>query len=362
MLHSENNFVVIMAGGVGSRFWPMSRNNRPKQFLDVLASGKTLLQLTYERFLKICNPENIFIVSNEQYKGLIAEQLGDVPESQFLFEPSRKNTAPCIAYACHFIAKKNPKANIVIAASDHYIVREKVFLEVVEKALTHVATHNHLVTLGIHPTRPDTGYGYIQFIDEKNDQGIYKVKTFTEKPNFELAVQFINSGEFLWNSGMFVWNVNTIINAIHQHMPDIFEAFKGYEKVIGTKDESKFLDKAYSICPNTSIDFGVMEKASNVRVIPSNFGWSDVGTWKSLYSLREHDYHGNAVNGKQVMLYDATNNMIHVPDEKLVVIQGLEDYVVIDTPDVLLICAKDQEQKIKDFTIDIKRNKGERFL
>lgn len=362
MQNTANNYVVIMAGGIGSRFWPMSRNNHPKQFLDVLQSGKSLLQLTFERFAKFIPSENIFIVTNESYRNLVEEQLPTLKKSQFLFEPSRKNTAPCVAYACHFIAHINPKANIVIAASDHYIVKEKVFVDMVEKALSHVATHNHLVTLGIRPTRPDTGYGYIQFVQESNDAEIYKVKTFTEKPNFELAVQFVNSGEFLWNSGMFVWNVNTIIHAIHQHMPEIYEAFKGYEKVIGSKDEANFIEKAYSICPNTSIDFGVMEKATNVRVIPSNFGWSDVGTWTSLYTLREHDYYGNAVNGKQVMLYDASNNMIHVPDEKLVVIQGLEDYIVIDTPDVLLICAKDQEQKIKDFTIDIKRKKGEKFL
>lgn len=362
MQSTTNNYVVIMAGGIGSRFWPMSRNNQPKQFLDVLQCGKSLLQLTYERFSKFIPHENIFVVTNEHYQTITEEQLPNLSKKQLLLEPSRKNTAPCVAYACQYIAHINPKANIVIAASDHFIVKERTFIDVVEKALAHVATHNHLVTLGIRPTRPDTGYGYIQFVDDANDTGINKVKTFTEKPNFELAEQFLKSGEFLWNSGMFVWNVNTIINAIHQHMPEIFEAFKGFEKVIDTKDESKFLEKAYSICPNTSIDFGVMEKASNVRVIPSNFGWSDVGTWASLYSLREQDYHGNAVNGKQVMLYDATNNMIHVPNEKLVIIQGLEDYIVIDTNDVLLICAKDQEQKIKDFTIDIKRNKGDKFL
>jgi mannose-1-phosphate guanylyltransferase len=358
----SNNYVVIMAGGVGSRFWPMSRNNHPKQFLDVLKSGKSLLQHTFERFAKFIPEEQIFIVTNESYRNLVREQLPTIAANQLLLEPSRKNTAPCVAYACQYIAHLNPKANIVIAASDHYIVKEKTFIEVVEKALSHTATHNHLVTLGIRPSRPDTGYGYIQYVNEENGNGICKVKTFTEKPNFELAVQFVNSGEFLWNSGMFVWNANTILNAIHLHMPDIFEAFKGFEKVIGTNDEHKFLDKAYSICPNTSIDFGVMEKASNVRVIPANFGWSDVGTWKSLYALREHDYDGNAVNGKQVMLYDATNNMIHVPDEKLVVIQGLEDFIVIDTNDVLLICPKDQEQKIKDVTIDIKRKKGDKFL
>ncbi len=358
----NNTFVVIMAGGIGSRFWPVSRNAHPKQFLDILGTGSSLLQLTYNRFGYLCPPENIYIVTNENYREMVKSQLPDLKDDQLLCEPMRKNTAPCVAYACSKIQVVNPKANIVIAASDHIILKEANYIEVVRRALEYVAKNSQLVTLGMKPTRPDTGYGYIQYIEEKDDQGIHKVKTFTEKPNRELAEQFISSGDFLWNSGMFIWNVKTIMKAFSQNLPEVADSFKDGEKYFFTAEEAKFIEKAYSLCTNISIDFGIMEKASNVRVIPANFGWSDVGTWASLYELHSHDYHGNAVTGKNVMMYDAQNNMVHVNDQKLVIIQGLENYIVVDTPDALIICEKDQEQKIKDFTSDVKRMKGDKFL
>jgi mannose-1-phosphate guanylyltransferase len=358
---NTNNYVIIMAGGIGSRFWPVSRNNHPKQFLDFLGTGKSLLQLTVDRYAALCPPEQVYIVTNEIYADLIKIQLPDFKDEQVLYEPMRKNTAPCIAYASLKISLKNPKANIIVAAADHFILKENVYHEVVRKGLEHVSKHNHLVTLGIQPTRPDTGYGYIQYMEE-NEGGIHKVKTFFEKPDKDLAVQFIKTGEFLWNSGMFIFNVKSIIKAFEQLLPEVFEAFAGYEKKLYTKDEKKFIEHAYTLCTNVSIDVGVMEKASNVRVIPASFGWSDVGTWASLYELTEHDYHGNSVSGKNVMMYDAQNNIVNVPDKKLVILQGLDNYIVVDTPDALLICEKTQEQKIKDFTADVKRMKGDKFL
>jgi mannose-1-phosphate guanylyltransferase len=362
MYNYSNTYVVIMAGGIGSRFWPVSRNNFPKQFLDILGVGKSLLQLTYERFLPICKPENIFVVTNIQYENLVIEQLPQLGKEQLILEPVRKNTAPCIALASYKINEINPKANIIIAASDHLILNESVYLEVIKQGLLYVTKKNHLLTLGIRPTRADTGYGYIQYVDDNNDTGVFKVKTFTEKPTKELAEQFVKSGEFLWNSGMFLWNVKTILKAIQNYTPDIFEAFKGFEKVIGKKNEKEFVSQAFSVCANISIDFGIMEKASNVRVIPSKFGWSDVGTWASLYEIMKHDFLGNAVTGNQVMVYDAHNNMINVPNDKLTIIQGLSNYIVVDTPNALLICEQTSEQKIKDFTVEVKRNGGDKYL
>jgi mannose-1-phosphate guanylyltransferase len=339
----------------------VSRNAQPKQFLDFLGTGKSLLQLTFERYAAICPPENIYIVTNEAYASLIAKQLPHVNSEQVLYEPMRKNTAPCIAYASFKILLQNAKANIIVAASDHFILKESAYIETLRKGIEYITKHNHLVTLGIQPTRPDTGYGYIQYMEE-NESGIHKVKTFFEKPDKELAIQFIKTGEFLWNSGMFIFNVKTIVKAFEQLLPEVFEAFSGYEKKLNTKEEQKFIEHAYTLCTNISIDVGIMEKASNVRVIPSSFGWSDVGTWESLYALQTHDYHGNAVAGKNVILYEAHNNVINVPDKKLVIVQGLDNYIVVDTSDALLICDKNNEQKIKDFTADVKRMKGDHYL
>ena len=359
---NKNNFIVIMAGGIGSRFWPASRTALPKQFLDILGTGSSLIQQTYKRFLKVAPPENIYIATNEDYVDLIKEHIPGISDDQILPEPARKNTAPCIAYAAYKIEKANPKANIIVAPSDHVILDEDEYVRIANKALDFVSENEALATMGIMPTRPDTGYGYIQFTDHEPEIGVNKVKTFTEKPDKVVAESFIESGDFLWNAGIFVWNVQSIIKAFEEYLPEIYEAFEDSKKKLCTTEEKIAVEKAFALCPNISIDFGIMEKASNVYVLTSNFGWSDLGTWASLFAEKEKDYLQNAVNGKHVMIYDASNNMIHVPEEKMVVIQGLENFIVVDTNDVLLICSKNEEQKIKEITNDIKRQKGTKYL
>jgi mannose-1-phosphate guanylyltransferase len=359
----SNVYVVIMAGGIGSRFWPKSRTAKPKQFLDILNTGKTLIRLTYERFLPIVPKENIYVVTAEDYVPLINEQLAELIPNQILKEPVRRNTAPCIAYACDKIYASNPNATIIISPADHIILQEEKFLKVIEKCIDYVADNGILVTLGIKPAKPATGYGYIQYLDtETNKDNFYKVKTFTEKPSLEIARTFIQSGDFLWNSGMFVWQAKTIMEAIRKYLPEIGDAFKDGEKYYNTPAEAAFIKEAYSHCTNISIDYGVMEKADNVYTIPSQFGWSDVGSWDSLYENYEHDYLGNAVAGKNVKIYDSANNMIMVPKDKLVVLQGLRDYCIVDTGDVLLVCEKSQEQEIKQITVDLKVSGLEKYL
>ncbi len=355
-------YVVIMAGGIGSRFWPESRVKKPKQFLDILNTGETLIQTTYARFLKIADKDNIFIVTNEQYIPIIQEQLPDLGPEQILAEPMRKNTAPCIAYASHIIAQRDPEATIVVTPSDHLMLNPDKFLLTALEALEYAAKNDVLLTLGIKPTRPDTGYGYIQFDEQTTTGHLHKVKTFTEKPDSELARTFIKSGDFLWNAGIFIWSAKSIMSAFDQHQQDIHQAFWAARKAFGTKDEKRMIEKAYSICPNISIDYAIMEKANNVYVIPAAFGWSDLGTWASLWDNYDKDYYGNAVKGANVMIYDATNNMIMADNNKLVVVQGLEDYIIVDTDDVLLICRKDKEQEIKDITSDLKRKEMDDFL
>ncbi len=357
----RNTYVAIMAGGIGSRFWPMSRIAKPKQFIDVLGTGKSLLQATYDRFLPICPKENIFVVTNEDYVELVRSQLPDLHQSQVLAEPMRRNTGPCIALAANVIAARDPDARMVIAPSDHLILNDADFQAVIMQAVDYAGTHDELITLGIRPTRPDTGYGYIQFVEEGH-QGVFPVKTFTEKPNLELAKTFMRSGDFLWNSGIFVWRVQTILQAFHQHLPEIGDAFGDLRPHFGKAEEKEFVRKAYSVVTNISIDYGVLEKADNVMVIPASFGWSDLGTWGSLYEKYHRDYLGNAAQGNNVMIYDATNCMIMAPHEKLVVLQGLDDFIVIDTPDALLICQKEKEQFIREIASDVKRKKGDRFL
>lgn len=358
----SNVYVVIMAGGIGSRFWPESRIKKPKQFLDILNTGETLIQTTYARFLKIADKDNIFIVTNEQYIPTVQEQLPEITAEQILAEPMRKNTAPCIAYACHVIAQRDPEAVVIISPSDHLMLNEDKFLLTALEALDYAQQHEVLLTLGIKPTRPDTGYGYVQFEESTVAGHIHKVKTFTEKPDLELARTFIKSGDFLWNAGIFVWSVKSIMEAFDHLQQDIHQAFWAARKSFGTPEERRMIEKAYSICPNISIDYAIMEKADNVYVIPSAFGWSDLGTWASLYDNYEKDYYGNAVKGENVMIYDATNNMIMANKDKLVVVQGLEEYIIIDTDDVLLICRKDKEQEIKDITTDLKRQEKDDFL
>ncbi len=353
-----------MAGGIGSRFWPMSRNAFPKQFLDILGTGKTLLQQTYDRFLPICPKENIFIVTNELYVDLVLKQIPDLHPSQVLGEPHRKNTAPCIAFASYKISTLNPEAKVVVAPSDHVILKEQDFAKAVHKGLKFVSEHNSLLTLGIQPSRPDTGYGYIQFIDDKmrEENKISKVKTFTEKPNLEMAKFFLQTGEFLWNAGIFMWSVKAIQKAVKEHLPDIDGLFQEAANHFNTPTENDFVRKAYEQCTNISIDFGVMEKAKNVFVMSAEFGWSDLGTYGSLYEHIKHDVNENAVVGKNVMLYDSKNSFVSVPKDKLVVLQGLDDYIVVESDNVLLICRKQDEQQIRQFVNDVKLTKGEKFV
>lgn len=362
MSDNKNIYVAIMAGGIGSRFWPISRVNHPKQFLDILGTGKTLIQQTYERFAKLVPLENIYVVTAEEYISVTREQLPHLPQENIIGEPFRKNTAPCIAYISFKLRQINPEASLIIAPADHLILQEDNFLDVCKDALRFVNHFNALVTIGITPSYPNTGYGYIQHEDAPATPGVHKVKTFTEKPNLELAKTFIKSGDFLWNSGIFIWKIKNGIDAFHKHMPEMYELFLSEEDKLNTDQEKAVIETIYPQCSNISIDFGVMEKASNVFVIPASFGWSDLGTWNSAWENMEKDYLENAVAGENVIVFDTTKSVVHVPDEKLVVLQGLEDFIVADTKDVLLICRKEKEQDIKEYVAEVKRNKGEKFL
>lgn len=357
----NNNHVFIMAGGVGSRFWPKSRNNYPKQFIDILGIGKSLLQLTYHRFLKLCQPENIYIVTNVQYKALVQEQLKDIPESNILCEPSRNNTAPCIAYATFKLAAKCPDANMLIAPSDHFILNEDIFIEKVKLGLDEVIRNPMLLTLGITPTRPDTGYGYINF-NKEGENGIHKVNRFTEKPPLDKAREFLASGDYIWNGGIFIWNVNTALKAFEQYAPEIYTLFKQGNDVYNTIAEQAFIDAHYPQSPNISIDYAILEKADNVYTIPADFGWSDLGTWASLYEVAEKQHGNNALSAASLQLEDTENCIIHLPAEKLAVIRGLKDYIIVDDNDVLLIYPKQEEQEIKRITEALRGNNQSYYL
>ncbi|RYD55523.1 MAG: mannose-1-phosphate guanylyltransferase [Sphingobacteriales bacterium] len=361
-MSNQNNYVAIMAGGIGSRFWPVSRTKYPKQFLDLLGTGRSLIQWTYHRFLEICPKENIYFITNQHYINTLKEQIPDISDHNIISEPSRKNTAPCAAYFAHKMMALNPNANIIMSPADHLIMDERAFERTAQDALDFVATHDALLTLGIKPTRPDTGYGYIQYDVEEELDKVYKVKTFTEKPSLELARTFLKSGDFLWNSGIFVWNVKTIMDALEKYMPEMHEVFLQATDVYNTLREHAVISELYSQCTNISIDYGIMEKAKNVYVIPSYFGWCDLGTWESAYENSDKDYLGNAVHGDNVMVIDATECMVKGNNDKLIVLQGLEKFIVIDTPDVLLICERTREQQIKEYVAEVKRNKGERYL
>tara|TARA_B100000508_G_scaffold140634_1_gene142498 strand:+ start:1203 stop:2252 length:1050 start_codon:yes stop_codon:yes gene_type:complete len=349
-----------MAGGIGSRFWPMSRTLYPKQFIDILGTGQTLIQQTFHRLNRLVPKENIFIVTNDLYKNLVLEQL-EVKEDQVLCEPNRRNTAPCIAYANYKIAKRNKKANIIVAPADHLILKEDRFIEAMETALEFTSKNDALLTLGIKPSRPDTGYGYIQF-EDVGDEEIKKVKTFTEKPDLELAQQFLNSGDFSWNSGMFIWSLNAINKAFQMHLPEINSLFLEQEQKFDTDDENNAIEAIYAVSKSVSIDYGIMERAENVYVLSADIGWSDLGTWGSIYTHLEHDQNDNAVIGENVMMYDSKDCIVSVPKDKLVVLQGLENYIVVEANNTLLICKKEEEQSIKQFVTDIKLEKGDRFI
>ncbi len=341
----EDNYCVIMGGGIGSRFWPFSRESYPKQFLDFFGVGRSLLQMTFDRFAKIIPTENIYIVTNERYLDLIKAQLPQLQTKQILLEPARRNTAPCIAYATYHIRACNPRANIVVAPSDHLILKEEVFLRDVQKALDFVKENNALVTLGIKPSRPETGYGYIQ---ESH-----------EKPNLELAKVFMESGEFFWNSGLFVWNAETIMDAFRKFLPDITARFDLGKDDFNTEGEHAFIKENFQYCLSISIDYGIMEKADNVYMLCVDFGWADLGTWGSLYDLAPKDEQRNAILKSNTMLYESKNNIITLDNpNRLAVIQGLNDYIVAESGNILLICKKEEEQRIKQFVADARLNHG----
>lgn len=350
-----------MSGGIGSRFWPFSKEEKPKQFLDFFGTGRSLLQSTFDRFKMIVPIENIFIVTNEAYAEVTKQQLPELSDSQILREPMRRNTAPCIAYACYHIRAIDPEATIVVAPSDHLILKEEMFIDDIKKGLEFVAKNPVLLTLGIKPSRPETGYGYIQVSDEEID-GIHKVKTFTEKPDRELAQKFYESGEFVWNSGIFLWHVNVILEAFKNYLPDVFNKFNEGKGLFNTPKEKEFIDASFPVCPNISIDYGIMEKADNVYVITSDFGWSDLGTWGSLHEMAKKDENNNAGLHCKTFFVESYNNIIAMSDEKLVVVQGLDDYIVAESDNVLLICKKSEEQRIKHFVTEVKFRFGDEYI
>ena len=356
---NNNNYAVIMAGGIGSRFWPMSKESRPKQFIDILGTGETLIQQTFRRLSKICPKENILIVTNKNYKNLCLEQLANIDENNILCEPTMRNTAPCIAYAAFKIYSKNQNANMIVAPSDHLITNEDEFVKVVNDGMSMIVENDILLTIGIQPSRPDTGYGYIQFNDSKleSNTAIKKVKTFTEKPNQELALQFLDSGDFLWNSGIFIWSAETIIKSFRKHLRNIYDIFEEGNSFYNTKKENSYIESRFPACKNISIDYGVMEKSDSVYVFPADFGWSDLGTWGSLYTHLDLDKNQNAVQGNNVFLYDSVDNIVKIPNEKLVVLQGLNGYIVVENDGILLVCKKEDEQQIKEFVADVKKKK-----
>ena len=345
-----------MAGGIGSRFWPFSRQHHPKQFHDVLGTGRSLLQQTADRFKDICPNENIFIVTNRLYYDLVKEQLPYLSDDQILLEPSGRNTAPCLAYAAYKIAKREPHANMVVTPADHIILDEKEFVRIIKQGLDATKEKDILLTLGIKPSRPDTGYGYIQYLESDDD--IKKVKTFTEKPHLELAQTFLDSGDFVWNAGIFIWNAKSVLSAFRKHTSDLHDIFN--EGTYYNKAEKDFIETAYSQCKSISIDYAIMEKADNVYTLLSDFGWSDLGTWKSLYEVSDHQEDENVIEGN-VMTYNTKTSIIKVPGDKLYVVEGLEDYIVAEYDGVVMICRKSEEQKVKEFVADVKSKQDKRF-
>ncbi|CAN5210083.1 mannose-1-phosphate guanylyltransferase [soil metagenome] len=358
----KHNYVAILAGGIGSRFWPKSRTPFPKQFLDILNTGKTLIQATYDRYAAFIPAENIYIITVNEYADIVKAQLPELNPENILSEPSRKNTAPCIAYISFKLLQKDSEASLIVAPSDHLVLDTVEFEKVVLKALDFSAHMKTFVTLGIKPTYPNTGYGYIQHEALAVADNIFKVKIFTEKPNAELAKAFISSGDFLWNAGIFIWKVKQLVVALEEYQPEMYELFAAELAHYNTPQENEALHRIYPLCTNISIDYALMEHANNVYVIPSSFGWSDLGTWNSAYDNLEKDYLGNAVAGDNIMIVDATKCIVSMPNDKLLVLQGLDDFIVVDTADVLLICQKDKEQQIKEYVAEVKRNMGDQYL
>jgi mannose-1-phosphate guanylyltransferase len=360
---NEHFYAAILAGGLGTRFWPKSRSSFPKQFLDILGSGETLIQSTYKRYASFILPENIFIITSEEYVDITRQQLPGIKPENILSEPSRKNTAPCISYISFKLLQKDPEAVLVVAPSDHAVSDVEIFKILTLQALQFAKNNSAFVTLGIKPTYPNTGYGYIQFdINAVKDESVYEVKTFIEKPDIELAKTFLASEEFLWNSGIFIWDVQTILAAFEQFQPEMFELFAAEKNNFNTPEEKAALDRIYPLCVSISIDYAIMEKAENVFVIPAAFGWSDLGTWNSAYNNLSKNNNGNVITSDNVITFDSTNSFISAPQEKLLVLQGLDDFIIVDTKDVLLICKKEKEQQVKEFLAEVKKKKGDKYL
>ena len=349
-----------MAGGIGSRFWPASRTERPKQFLDILGVGKSLIRLTFERFLQLTTADRIFIVTNGIYKDLVKEHLPEIADNQILCEPSRNNTGPCVAYTAFKLKALDPEANFVVAPSDHIILKEDIFLDKIRKALSYTAENNALVTLGIEPSRPDTGYGYINFETEA-DTGVHKVIQFTEKPQLEKAKEFVASGQYLWNAGIFIWKAEHILASFKQHAEEIYTILSKGMNDYNTENEQAFVDENYPKTPSISVDYAIMEKAENIFTIPASFGWSDLGTWASLHAESDKDEQGNVINGDRVLHYDLSNSLVRMPANKLAVIKGLDDFIVIDEGDVLLIYPKSKEQEVKAIRNTVKEQYGDEY-
>lgn len=349
------NHLVIMAGGIGSRFWPMSTPECPKQFVDVLGCGRTFIQLTVDRFKDVVPAENVWVVTSEAYRDIVAEQLPDMPKGNILLEPCRRNTAPCIAYVSWRIKLKDPKANIVVSPSDHLVLNVPEFQRVISSALQYASETDAIVTLGMKPTRPETGYGYIQTdlsaACERNKE-IFRVDAFKEKPDLKTAQEYVKKDNMLWNAGIFVWNINTIINALRVYAPQINGIFEGMQNVLGTKDEQAAIRERFPQCENISIDYAILEKADEIYCFPASFGWSDLGTWGSLRENTVQDAGGNAVIGSNVKLYETKNCVVHVAQERRVVVQGLDGYIVAEKDNTLLICKLSEEQRIKEFSAE----------
>ena len=361
----NNKYVIIMAGGVGSRFWPLSRHGKPKQFLDILGTGETLLQQTFRRFKNICPEENIYVVTSSEHSNIVTEQL-KIDPARVLGEPFRRTTGPCLAYGTFRILKDNPDAVVAVTPADHLIVKEEKFCEEINRCFEFAGKNDALVTLGIKPDRPETGYGYIQADRKKPvkgyDNNLLRVKTFTEKPDIDLAKVFIESGDFYWNSGIFIWDIKTILTAFEKYLPETYSVFDEGRETFGTRQEKSFIGKAYAICRSISIDYGIMEKADNVYVMCTDIGWSDLGTWSSLYEHSSVDKKGNALVSGSLFSYDNEGTIFNISGSKVAVIQGLKDYIVVDSEDVLLIVRKEEEQNIKEYLEDVKKATKEKYL
>lgn len=349
---TNNNHLVIMAGGIGSRIWPMSTTECPKQFVDILGCGRTFIQMTVDRFEGIISPDNIWVVTSEAYAEKVHEQLPHIPAGNILKEPCRRNTAPCIAYVSWHIKAINPKANIVVSPSDHIVLDTKEFQRVVSSALRFAGESDAIVTLGMKPTRPETGYGYIQAdLSEAcaRNREIFRVDSFREKPTLDVAKQYLSRNNFYWNSGIFIWNVSTIVNALRVYTPELSSIFEDMLPIYGTEREQEMVNQEFPKCENISIDYAIMEKAEEIYVFPSSFGWSDLGSWGSLYENKEHDQAGNALIGENIEMHDSSHCIVHTTGERRVVIQGLEGYIVAEKDGTLLICKMTEEQRIKEF-------------